>query len=107
MPDTCNALMRIDDKLDFNKSNCRWSSESSGRKKLKKDMIEVVKRSKIQNPKYIGLVMEGDHLAFIQRQALQKSVVEGRIIQPNELIREALQIAFPAPKQYDMFGSKK
>jgi hypothetical protein len=106
IPENCNALTRIDEKLDFSKSNCKWSNESSGRRKVKenKDSKEVEKRSKLKNPKYIGLVIERDHLEFIQRQALHKSIQIGRIVQPNEMIREALQIAFPCPKQYDMFG---
>jgi len=109
MPENCNSLARINENLDFSKDNCRWSAESSGRRKIKKDKesVEEERRLKLRDPKHIGLVIERDHLDFIKRQALQKSLQMGRIIQPNELIREALQVAFPAPKQYDMFGDKK
>ena len=106
MPDQCNALVRVNLDADYSKINCKWSNESSGRKKIK-ETAEVIKKNKLKNPKYIGLVLEKDHLEFIQRQARQKSVQEDRLIQPNELIRQALQIAFPSPKQFDMFGERK
>ncbi len=109
IPDNCNSLVRIDNSLDFFKSNCKWSNESSGRKKIKTEEKnqEAYKKQKLKNPKHIGLVLEKDHLEFIQKQALQRSIQMGRIIQTNELIRDALEVAFPAPKQYDMFGLKK
>jgi len=52
-------------------------------------------------------VLEKDLVDFIKNQALQRSVNEGFYVEPNELIREALQKAFPTPKHYDMFGDLK
>jgi len=83
-----------------------WVQKPKGRPIIKKEK-QPKKRSKINNPQSICLVMEKDHLDFIKKQALQLSVQQGTYIEPNELIREALQKAFPTPKQFDMFGDKK
>ena len=108
MPQNCNGLSLIDDDKDFCKLNCAWARKSAGRPALpEKKKYQKKKRSMIQNPKSICLVLEKDHLDFIKNQALQLSVQEGHLIEPNELIRDALQRAFPTPKQFDMFGARK
>jgi hypothetical protein len=109
MPDNCNGLELIDDTKEFCKFNCRWSQKRSGRY-AKPDTIRkkpLGPNAKIKNPKSICLVLEKDHLDFIKKQALQRSVNEGVSIEANQMIREALQRAFPAPKQFDMFGNAK
>jgi hypothetical protein len=108
MPDLCNGISMIDPKLKvFCKQNCKWDRKKSGRTphpKIK-DMKKT-KKAKIKNPKAICLVLEADHIDYIRKQALQKSIQEGFFIEPCQLIREALQKAFPCPTQFDMFGDK-
>jgi len=106
MPLECNGLALRNENEDFSKWNCMWVQKPKGRPIIKKEK-QPKKRSKINNPQSICLVMEKDHLDFIKKQALQLSVQQGTYIEPNELIREALQKAFPTPKQFDMFGDKK
>ena len=98
----------LDEDKEFNKWNCKWVHKAKGRKeKPKEAKVQKRSRSKIKNPQSICLVLEKDHLDFIKNQALQRSVQEGIYIEPNEMIREALQKAFPAPKQFDMFGARR
>ncbi len=108
MPANCNSLVRLDDDKEFCKVNCKWSFTVSGPKSSPKVKIfRETKKSKLKNPVPLSLVVEKDHLDFIKKQALQQSVKAGTIVHHNELIRQALQEAFPEPKQYDMFGGKK
>lgn len=108
MPENCNGLELIDSHYPFCKFNCRWIFKTAGRKELEKKSAKVNRSAyRIKNPKRICLVLDSDHYDFIIRQAIAKSSREGIIISPNEIIREALQKAFPAPKQFDMFGDSK
>ena len=108
MPEDCNGISQIDEDLEFCKMNCKWSRKAQGRPKIdRKAPRPKSKRNTIKHPQSICLVMEKDHLDFIKNQELQRSVQEGHLIEANELIREALQKAFPAPKQFDMFGARK
>ena len=109
MPEDCNGLSLIDDDIEFCKLNCKWSRKAQGRLKLNREAPPrpKSKRNSIKQPQSICLVMEKDHLDFIKNQALHRSVKEGHLIEANELIREALQKAFPAPKQFDMFGARR
>lgn len=108
MPEECNGLSLIDEEIEFCKLNCKWSKKAQGRRKIDRQAdAKKNTRSKIKQPQSICLVMEKDHLDFIKNQALQRSVQEGHLIEANELIREALQKAFPAPKHFDMFGARK
>jgi hypothetical protein len=90
--------VRLDDTKDFNRFNCRWGYKNPGRP------LKKVKQ-RLKN-KYISLSINLDMYEFIKKQSIHKSLELGKIVQPNEMIREALQIAFPTPKQYDMFGVK-
>jgi len=109
MPPLCNGLELIDKTKEFSKWNCRWVTKHAGRHSKPAQAKEKnrVKNPKMKNPKSICLVLEKDHLDFIKNQALQRSMQEGVYIEPNQMIREALQRAFPAPKQFDMFGAPK
>ena len=107
IPKTATAEL-IDKDVEFCKLNCRWIKKAQGRPAI--DRTKPKKKSsygKIKNPQWVCLVMEKDHLDFIKGQALQRSVAEGKLIEANELIREALQKAFPTPKQFDMFGARR
>jgi len=107
IPDTCNGLARIDNLLEFSKWNCQWVKKKAGRQpseKPKKKPKPKQNRSTIKKPKSICLVLEKEHLDFIKSQALQRSMSEGVPVEANQLIREALQRAFPTPGQFDMFG---
>lgn len=109
MPQDCTGLALLDETKEFCKWNCTWIKKPAGRTALPKDEKprKRASRSKLNNPKSICLVLEKDHIDFIKSQALQRSISEGTFIEPNELIREALQKAFPTPKQFDMFGARK
>jgi len=109
IPQNCNGLMLIDESKDFCKFNCQWTFYNVGKKAetKKKEKQKRPKRSTIKNGKSICLVLEKDHLDFIKSQALQRSLEEGAYVEPNELIREALQKAFPCGKQSDMFSERK
>lgn len=108
MPEGCNGLMLTEGSTQFCKMTCKWSKKNSGRKKIDRNSEKHKKsRSNIKQPQSICLVMEKDHLEFIKSQALQKSIQEGKLIEPNQLIRDALQRAFPTPKQFDMFGDRR
>lgn len=107
MPLTCNGLVQIDKKIDFNKFNCEWKFTPKGRKQIPKEMSNFKRQvSKIKNPKSICLVIEKEHYNFIKDQAMKISLKKGEYVQPNQLIREALKKAFPAPQLFDMFGTK-
>lgn len=106
MPLNCNGLIQLDKKLEFNKFNCKWTFRHKGRKEIPKEPKIKKQTSKIKNPKSICLVMEKEHFNFIKDQAMQISLKKGEYVQPNQLIREALQKAFPVPQLFDMFGTK-
>ncbi len=110
MPIGMNAVARLCEKTDFCKLNCKWIANKAGRKAkigAEKPEKKLRQRSSIKNPKPVCLVLEQDTVDFIRSQALQISLKEGVTIEPNELIRQALQKAFPTPKQFDMFGDRK
>lgn len=108
LPDDCTGIKQIDPELPFCKENCQWVYRTVGRPPKAKDRAKYKNRcKKVQNPISICLVLEKNHLEFIRQQALHRSVKEGVYIEANDLIREALTIAFPLPTQYDMFGGKK
>ena len=108
LPENCNGLELLDKTKEFCKWNCKWVFKKGGRKpKEKKDIKVKRKASGVKNPKSICLVLERDHFEYIQKQAIAKSSQEGIMIEPNQMIREALQKAFPCPKQYDMFGESR
>lgn len=112
IPELCNGIKRIDETKDFCKINCEWGKTSKGRKQIpkaikKKDKATACPKDKIKNPVSICLVLEKDVMDFIRAQAIYKSQQEGTLIEPNSLIREAVYKAFPAPKQFDMFGAKR
>lgn len=108
MPESCNGLLLVDPSLlEFSKWNCRWVKKKAGRQpsdKPKKKSKPKLNRATIKKPKSICLVLEKEHLDFIKSQALQRSLSEGIPVEANQLIREALQRAFPIPGQLDMFG---
>ena len=109
MPAECNALVRLDKDLDYCKVNCQWGFVRQGRPRsgVKKPEGKITKRKRIKNPKTLCVTLEQKHYDYIVKQALLKSAETGEIVQPNELIREALVKAFPSPELYDLFGGKK
>ena len=108
MPENCNGIELLNPEADFCKLNCRWGKKKSGRNSLGKKIVKSKHpKTKLKNPKQVCLWIEKEQLDFIKRQALQKSLESGVLIESNELIRQALIKAFPAPSQFDMFGSRK
>jgi hypothetical protein len=90
--------MLDEEKKIFCKLNCKWGKIARGPKK-----------NSSKNPPSIPvtITINADLHDFITKQAIYKSSQVGKIIHCNDLIREALAIAFPAPKQRDMFGGQK
>jgi hypothetical protein len=109
IPEGCNGVGLLDENGDFSKWNCKWVKKAAGRlpngKKAQKPKKTNV-RHVLKDPQSICLVLEKDQLDFIKKQALQRSLSEGKCVEANQLIREALQQAFPNPKQFDMFGGR-
>lgn len=108
MPDNCNALLRLDKTKDFCKVNCKWGSVPIGRPRAGTEKRQgKSKRIRIKNPHTICISIERAHFDYIKSQAIKRSQETGEIVQPNDLIREGLQRAFPCPKLFDMFGGVK
>lgn len=113
IPEGCNGLVLLDETKEFSKWNCKWVRKKIGRFSKNPEKSNLFNKKsntsygKIKQPKSICLSMEQDHLDFIKEQALQQSLKEGVYIEPNELIRQALQKAFPSPTLFDMFGERK
>lgn len=109
IPKDCNSLLRKDVDLGYSKMNCEWGYAPRGRPKKNPDLAKKYPKKRygqFDKPKQISIVLENEHYEWIKRQAIHRSVQQGEIICANDVIREALQKAFPAPKQFDMFGSK-
>lgn len=105
MPENCNGLALIDQNGEFSKLNCHWIYKKRGPVRVEKS--EKKRRKKpIEKAIIICLPLNEDLYTFIQRQAFIKSSQTGIPHTSNDMIREALAISFPCPKQYDMFGSK-
>lgn len=108
IPENCNGLQLLESEREYNKFTSSWVFKKGGRKPQDKKNSKVKRKaSGVKNPKSICLILEKDHLDFIRKQAIARSSEEGVLIEPNQMIREALQKAFPCPKQYDMFGEPK
>lgn len=110
MPSACNGIIRLDKNLEFCKINCKWGYVKQGRPALNKeknDIKKLTKRNRIKDPKVVCITLEKDHVEFIKRQALLLTQQTGEFVETNDLIRLALQKAFPAPKICDMFGNIK
>ena len=109
MPADCNAIVRIDPKLDFCKINCKWAKVSQGRPRnsqIKPEKKES-RRRRIKNPKTICLNIEQSHYDYIKRMALSQYQQTGFYVEVNDLIRDALKKAYPCPELYDLFGKEK
>ena len=102
MPTNCNGLERHDKTKDFCRFNCYWALKTRGNKRKAKEGVrpkKVTKACKIKQPVSICLTIEKEHLDFIKRQALHKSVEQGHIVEANDLIRDAIKERLPMPKQ--------
>lgn len=108
MPAGCNALKRKDPSIGYFKENCYWGVSNRGRPRAKTKELQGLKKhiSKFKNPMVLAVTIEADHLHYIRKQALIKSLEKGKLIEATDLVREALIKYFPLPKQYDMFGDK-
>lgn len=106
MPPVCNGIGLKDPDSDFCKINCHWTVKRAGRPQLHRLKQPKGRRTRMENPRSICLILEYDLLEYIKRQAMQKSIEKGSYIEPNQLMREALAMAFPLPQQMDAFGGK-
>lgn len=110
IPEGYNGIHLAEGHEEFCKWTCKWVKKKAGRPALNKPKKESSGKNKklgFKTPKSICLVLEKEHLDFIKAQALKRSLSEGVPVEANQLIREALQKAFPTPRQVDMFGKKK
>lgn len=109
MPENSNALIRLDSKIHFCKHNCKWGFVRQGRPRVgdERPAGKVTKKKRIKNPKTLCITLEQRHYDYIQKQALLASTQSGGIVQPNDLIRDALIKAYPCPELYDLFGGHK
>lgn len=106
MPPTCNGIGLKDPTKDFCKINCQWRLKKAGRPQLHHLRDRKGRRVKMRDPRSVCLILENDLLEFIRSQAMQKSVQCGKYVEPNQLMRDALSVAFPVPTQMDAFGGK-
>ncbi len=106
MPDDCNGMVLADKAKGYNKFNASWGKVKPGMAKSKKGTVKP-KRAVVKDSFSFCLTMNGDHYAYIKRQAIMRSNQTGEIVSVNDLIREALVKAYPYAGQYDMFGGKK
>jgi hypothetical protein len=107
MPKGCNGLILIDKSLlAYSKLNCKWGTNPRGPTPLTQ-VISLNKRKTIEKAVRVCLTINADVYNFIHKQAIHKTSQTGENFTSNDLIREALSTAFPAPKQLDMFGEKK
>ncbi len=109
MPANCNGLDRHDKTKEFNKYNCLWAYKTKGCKRKTGELKprKIPPGSKIKQPVSICLTIEKDHLEFIKKQAMHRSLELGHLIEANDMIRDALKQSFPMNKQMDMFGATR
>lgn len=107
IPEGCNALMRIDlENKEFSKENAKWFFAKAGQKG-EKPQPKRQKKKHVENAITVCLRLNADIYNFINSQAMQKTIHNQTPFTANDMIREALSIAFPSPKQSDMFGGSK
>lgn len=109
MPTDCNALIRLDPKIHYCKHNCKWGFVRQGRPRVGKEKPagKVTKKKRLKDPHTLCMTIEKKHYEYIARMALLQSQESGKIIHPNDIIRDALVKAFPCPELYDLFGARK
>jgi len=107
MPANCNGIALIASKKDFCKVNCRWVTKMAGRKQLPQNISDKPRPMKrIKNPKTVCLVISKEHIDFIRKLAMRRSVEENNFVEANTLIREALEKVYPLPKQMDFVDER-
>ena len=104
MPEDCNTIVRVDEKLDYFGANCRWAYVGVGRPRSNKKKASKSNSGRFKDPYVLGITVEKDLIEYIKRVAIQKSAEKGKLVEPNDLIREALTKAFPILCQTDIFG---
>lgn len=108
MPGNCNGLDRHDKTKEFNKYNCFWAYKKKGCKRKTGELKpkKIPPGSKIKQPVSICLTIEKDHLEFIKKQAMHRSLELGHLVEANDMIRDALKDQFPMSRQMDLMGSR-
>jgi len=91
----------------YDKVTAKYSKIKRGRKKDFTRMRQKTHKVKIKNRITFTMSLSHDHFTFIKKQALLKSVTAGEAYNVQDVIREALQKAFPVSSQFDMFGDEK
>ncbi len=103
-PSECNAIIRLDESIDFLKINCKWGLVKAGRPR--RQITKKVKRKIMKNPHVVTMKMEKEYIEFLKNQAIHKSLENKRVFTVTDLIKEALNLYCPAPKQLDMFNEE-
>lgn len=101
-----NTLILKEGCLEFNKLTCEWGYKNKGRPRLDvniKSRNKNVKR-KVEKPKPVLLVIEKEHVEYLEKLALHKSIESKKQIGVNDLIRESVNKTYPMPKNMDIFG---
>jgi len=64
----------------------------------------MARPKEIKDGMRLSVVLSKKQVEQIKRRATQMSAQEGRLIGVSEVIRMAVEIACPIPKQFDMFN---
>lgn len=97
-PPNCNALRLIDDNKDFYKENCEWHMSAVGRPRKIVEKDKGNKKTKNVDTKILCVTMEKSLHDRIKSHSVEQTHKQKMQITVNELIRNALQKAFPGEK---------
>jgi hypothetical protein len=94
MPENCNTLRLIDENQNFSKENCEWFFTKKGRP------VKIGRKQKDKNPnnKILCVTIDKTTYELMKRRSIEQTNKEKIQITVNELIRNALQKAFPDEK---------
>ncbi len=110
VPEDCNAINLLTNKKVYCKENCYWIFRARGKRKdydHKNAIPKKTPRSQLRMSKNLCLTLDKHQFEFIERQASQKSLSEGKHIHPNDLIRQALNKVFPYTSALDICEEEK
>lgn len=106
IPPDCNGLFLMQGAMEFRKETCKWIKKKVGRPQNDLPKEKKNPRKRFKKSSTICLSIEKELLDYITRLSLEQSIQAGHYIERNNLIRDALALAFPLPSQMDMFGDK-
>lgn len=107
IPENCDGLILSDKNKGYNKFNSSWAKVKRGAKPNSKSKSSRTKKNIVEDGMSFCLTLNTHHYAYIKRQAILRSQQTGSFYSTNDLIREALNKAYPYSGQFDMFGGLK